>query len=352
MSIATHDLTDWTADRAVQKVAVQTRDTTIDTMRGIAILMVIGIHSLPQPISESWKIAIDSALRPCVPIFLFTSGVMSAGKHQIPLLRRLKTVLIPYAIAFAAAYLYMSLHNPHMDHRPAITLARFGLAYVFVYYYVFIYVGCTICLWLLFKLTNRANDNLERRLTVALAVAIVAGLLAGAYVDPLMARGGFSAPLIEEIRLRDVPFWFSFLALGLLAGTPGNRAALSGMKGLLVTSAVATYAVYAAARIWQVGDYADYDSMAFFSYASAAALLLFALGFRSSILAKLGSGSYFIYLWHIFVVMLLRDHASLDRLGPMADFLVTFATTVTTITLALTIIRLIAPPAVVRWAGA
>ena len=57
--------------------------------------------------------------------------------------------MIPYAFAFAAAYLYMTLHNPAMDHRITTTLARFALAYVFVYYYVFVYVGCTAVMWLI-----------------------------------------------------------------------------------------------------------------------------------------------------------------------------------------------------------
>ena len=39
------------------------RDTVFDTMRGIAILMVIGIHSLPQPLDAIWSKSIDAALR-------------------------------------------------------------------------------------------------------------------------------------------------------------------------------------------------------------------------------------------------------------------------------------------------
>ena len=125
------------------------RDQVIDTMRGIAILMVIGIHSLPQPLDTTWTVAIDAALRPCVPIFLFASGYLTALSGRAPVGKRLKAALIPYVIAFAAAYVYMSLHNPAMDHRVTTTLARFGLAYVFVYYYVFVYVGCTAMMWLI-----------------------------------------------------------------------------------------------------------------------------------------------------------------------------------------------------------
>src|SRR5688572_21538021 len=92
--------------------ATAQRDLAIDSLRGIAILMVIGIHSLQQPLDSAWAKAIDAALRPAVPLFLFASGYLTARTYKVPIARRLKAVLVPYAIAFLAAYLYMALHNP------------------------------------------------------------------------------------------------------------------------------------------------------------------------------------------------------------------------------------------------
>jgi surface polysaccharide O-acyltransferase-like enzyme len=122
------------------------RDASIDTMRGVAILMVIGIHSLQQPLGAPWGIVVDAVLRPCVPIFLFASGFLTARSGRVALAKRFRTALIPYTIAFIAAYVYMASHNPAMDHRIATTAARYVLAYVFVYYYVFVYLGCTVML--------------------------------------------------------------------------------------------------------------------------------------------------------------------------------------------------------------
>src|SRR3569623_1648186 len=184
ITTATTDPTAW-ADVA-EIPAAKSRNVTIDSMRGLAILMVIGIHSLPQPVTATWAIMLDAALRPCVPIFLFASGVMSAGKTEIPLGRRLTTAIVPYTIAFTAAYAYMALHNPNMDHRIHITLARFGLAYVFVYYYVFVYIGCTLALWLLLKLA-KASAGGHGTLAIWLLAAIGLGLLTGDYLDPLLA---------------------------------------------------------------------------------------------------------------------------------------------------------------------
>ena len=76
-------------------------------MRGFAILMVIGIHSLQQPLN-SWETLADAVLRPCVPIFLFASGYLTVLSGRVPLVRRLKAVLIPYATAFAAAFKAMA----------------------------------------------------------------------------------------------------------------------------------------------------------------------------------------------------------------------------------------------------
>jgi surface polysaccharide O-acyltransferase-like enzyme len=327
------------------------RDAVIDTMRGMAILMVIGIHSLQPPL-HLWQTLVDAALRPCVPIFLFTSGYLTARSGRVPLGKRLRAALIPYAIAFVAAYVYMALHNPAMDHRIATTLARFVLAYVFVYYYVFVYVGCSFALWLVFSAADRRPSQSEPRLVVLLLFSIILGLIAGSYLDPLLARLGYPDSLIEEVRMRDIPFWFCFAALGALIGLYGTRVGLRETRTLIVPATLFAYIIYAAVRQFGLGDAADYDSVVFFGYAALLCVLLLGLDIQLPFLAALGSGSYFIYLWHIFIVMLLRDHAGLDSLGPAAAFAITYLLTASGSILALLAVREIAPPRLIRWLGA
>lgn len=326
------------------------RDVGIDTMRGLAILMVIGIHSLQQPLN-AWETAIDAMLRPCVPIFLFVSGYLTALSGKVPLRKRLKATVIPYAIAFAAAYLYMALHNPAMDHRPTTLLARFLLAYVFVYYYVFVYIGCTIGLWLIFAIA-RSSDAFEPWLVVLLLLAILFGLIAGSYLDPLLARHGLSESQIEEMRMRDIPFWFCFTALGALAGLFCIRTALPGLRGPLLGATLVAYTIYAGVRLFQVGDAADYDSIAFFGYAALLCALLMAVDVQWPVIASLGSGSYFIYLWHIFFVMLLRDHTRLHELGPLPASAITYVVTTAGSVVAVIAVREITPARLHRWLGA
>jgi surface polysaccharide O-acyltransferase-like enzyme len=350
MTIATHPSTTWTAEQGALAPAAG-RNAAIDTMRGMAILMVIGIHSLPSPLGP-WEIWLDAALRPCVPLFLFASGYLTALSGRIPLTKRLRAALIPYAIAFAAAYLYMALHNPAMDHRATVTIARFTLGYVFVYYYVFVYVGTTLGLWLLFRASGTGSPQAERRLVALLLFSIAFGLVAGSYLDPLLSRLGFSNAVVEEVRMRDIPFWFGFVAVGMLAGRFEIGPDLRKIRWPIAAAALAAYATYATVRLFGVGDAADYDSTAFFAYAAMLCILLFALDIHLPLLAAVGSGSYFVYLWHIFIVMILRDHASLRGYGAGADFGVTFALTAVTSIVTLLAVRRFAPPRFVRWLGA
>lgn len=346
-----------TALRSADRVAVHdirvpsdSRDEVIDTMRGIAILMVIGIHSLQQPLDAPWTVVIDAALRPCVPVFLFASGYLTALSGRVPLAKRLRATLVPYAIAFAAAYIYMTLHNPAMDHRLIAALARFGLAYVFAYYYVFVYVGCTAILWLIFAVTGTDTPEAKRQRALFLIFAIGAGLIFGSYLDPTLSRLGFSDSLIDEVRMRDIPFWFSFMATGALTAMSAGRIERS-MRVLVLGALLSAYVIYTAVRVFVIGDAAAYDFIAFFAYATLLCLWLFAMRPRSPTLAIIGSGSYFIYLWHIFLVMALRDHASLRQFGPVVNSAITYGLTVSSSVLVLLAIRQVASRPALRWLG-
>ena len=335
----------------VAQVPAISRDGVIDAMRGIAILMVIGIHSLPQPLDAVWAKSLDAALRPCVPVFLFASGYLTALSGRVPLAKRLTAALIPYAIAFAAAYAYMALHNPAMDHRITTTLARFGLGYAFVYYYVFVYVCCTLGLWLVFAVGETGQPDSRKRIAALLILSIGCGLLAGAYLDPAMLRLGASDALLDEVRMRDIPFWFSFVALGALTAMFADLSD-QGMRRSLAGAMLAAYMIYAAVRILNLGDAATYDSIAFFLYAALFCAALFAIQPRSPLLGWLGSGSYFIYLWHIFIVMALRDHTALRQLGDVTSFVVCSGVTALVTTAALLALRQFASPRLCRWLGA
>ena len=152
--------------------------------------------------------------------------------------------------------------------------------------------------------------------------------------------------------MRDIPFWFCFMALGTLLGIHGTRSSLRDSRALISGATLFACLFYAMVRLFGLGDAADYDSVAFFGYAALLCILLFALDVRSPYLAELGSGSYFIYLWHIFIVMILRDHVALHRFGPGISFAITYAVTALGSLVLLLAIRAAAPPRMIRWLGA
>ncbi len=327
------------------------RDGVIDTVRGIAILMVIGIHSLPKLEDSALVTAIDAVLRPCVPIFLFASGYLSARSGSVPVGKRIMRALGPYTIAFVAAYLFMAAENPLMDHRLAVVVARYGLAYVFVYYYVFVYVGCTVLLWSVFEVAGLDNQNRRRRLIAFLSLSIFLGLAVGAYLDPLLQRFSVPAPLISEARMRDLPFWFGFMAVGAIIGRLGLEPLLRDMRVALLATALVAYAAYALVRIFGIGDAANYDSIAFFLYAALFCLVALAFAPQAPVLAFLGAASYAIYLWHIFAIMMLRG--LLAPLGqPVTAFAIEYAAALASSVVLVVTVRSMRMPRLTQWLGA
>lgn len=326
------------------------RDGVIDTMRGVAILMVIGIHSLPKADGSALVIAIDAALRPCVPIFLFVSGYLTAQSGHVPLTKRLRRTLEPYTVAFIAAYAFMAVENPAMDHRPAVAVARYVFAYVFVYYYVFIYVACTIVLWAVMALTGQGEGG-TRRLVLLLILAVLVGLTCGAYLDPLLQRFDVADTVIEEVRMRDVPFWFAFMAVGTLAGLFHAGDLLRALRYPLAGAAVVAYAAYAAVRAAGIGDAADYDSLVFFLYAMLLCVALIGFAPDNAALAMLGSASYFIYLWHIFVIMMLRHLPALQP-HPLLSTVVEYMAALSVSAALVLLLRRLTPPRIAHGLGA
>ena len=152
--------------------------------------------------------------------------------------------------------------------------------------------------------------------------------------------------------MRDIPFWFSFMAIGTLIGISETGSSLHNMRVPMSSATLLAFMIYAAVRLFSLGDAADYDSIAFFGYAALLCCWLFTVQLRSPWLAAIGSGSYFIYLWHIFIVMMLRDHTALRQLDGIAGFAVCCGLTVLLSTAALLAVRQLASPRLCRWLGA
>jgi peptidoglycan/LPS O-acetylase OafA/YrhL len=112
------------------------------------------------------------------------------------------------------------------------------------------------------------------------------------------------------------------------------------------------FAIYAVVRISALGDAAPYDSVALFAYAAPLCLLALAARPASAPLAFIGSGSYFIYLWHIFPIMLLRGSDTWRQADPaLASFAAYAAAAIGSIA-ALIAVRAVLPQRAAQWLGA
>ena len=78
-------------------------------------------------------------------------------------------------------------------------------------------------------------------------------------------------------------------------------------------------------------------------------MLSFAFDWQA--LAMLGAGSYFIYLWHVFPIMLLREWPGLQQQAA-ASFAVKFAVAFATSALFIVAIRRARAPRLAQWLGA
>jgi peptidoglycan/LPS O-acetylase OafA/YrhL len=221
-----------------------------------------------------------------------------------------------------------------------------------VYYYVFVYIGCTLLLWLVLWFATLIPKHSEQRLQVVLLIAIAFGLITGSYLDPALARFGLSDGVIEEFRMRDIPFWFAFAALGMLVARASIRTVLLDMLPTLAVATILAYVIYTAVRMAVIGDAAAYDSTAFFGYAAALSVLLLASRIDVPLLATLGAGSYFIYLWHIFVIMALRDLGGFRPLGGIVATFLMYVIALVITGAALLALRQWASPRVLRYLGA
>ena len=89
------------------------RYAEIDAIKGLAILVVILIHSMrPQwaPDASSAEIWLGQLTRFAVPGFLATSGFLYATRKKVAwetTLRRLRRILVPYLIASIAAQVFL-----------------------------------------------------------------------------------------------------------------------------------------------------------------------------------------------------------------------------------------------------
>jgi len=193
------------ASRSRSARAVQ-RYPELDVMKAVAIVGVIGIHSLHDfwvPGLSSAEQFSERALRFAVPTFLAVSGFLYYRSTPIDLstiFRRLRRILPPYLCVSVVAYVYSLWHPGHSSRDSLLAGLLLGGAFG-PYYYVFLLVEFVIATWVLSRLPRRA-------VSVVFLLAVGTMALAEFYWWP---------PLGMFWSMRSPTLWGAWFLLGWVA---------------------------------------------------------------------------------------------------------------------------------------
>lgn len=202
------------------------RDTYFDLLRGLAIIMVIFIHTTPLP-STAFQFACRQMIHFAVPLFLTISGfflankdVSTRGKYRLFLWHQIPKIYVPCQIVLI---LYVII-----DHSWSIgTIAHYIICDHWCYYYI----GMSCILYTLLPLFQRTNKTgLIFMLTATIVMAWII-----VYAMPQMKVKSY-------INMSFIPFTHGgFFALGIYYRKYGCKTSLLFSCILYILSIVGGY---------------------------------------------------------------------------------------------------------------
>ena len=284
-----------------------------DSMRAIAIIMVLVIHSgIRYDVSPAFEIplhALSALSRCCIALFLFLSGFLLAKKEwtAIALFQRCKKILIPYALFSVVAFIYgdfNSIVSPNFVSSLKL-LFRFLIGHSFgIYYFVFV----ILVTYLLHYLVVKFQISYRLVLIFFGIILILHHVIYEPVVMPYVLK---SHPKFYDLRifydLRFV-FWPFFFYLGVLKRSQPNFLA-NGYRWfsqpIIVTGAGLIFVVMSSHKILNAPNY-DSIPCTFWSLIAIATLERYYV--QNRLVEFLSAISYFLYLSHILIVYSLRDY--------------------------------------------
>lgn len=185
-----------------------------DALRGLAIIMVVGIHTVPE---RAWAfdtfeniltIVIRLSLNCAVPLFLAISGyfvgskkIGSRSEYFDFLKRQIPTVYIP-CLVFSVPWLVMSVRAGHSS--VVTDAAKFFLCGFSVYYFVALIIQYYVLSPVLIGL-NKLRGGVFLTAVIS-AVSIMA-------VTCMMSFRGYNLPLL--VYAGGFPLWIVFFFMGI-----------------------------------------------------------------------------------------------------------------------------------------
>lgn len=183
---------------------------SIQVFRGIAIIAVVVIHTIP---GGEWQVFCRPFVNYAVAIFIFLSGYLTHEENQwAPLLKkRILRVLIPYCLWSIIYCLPLIIEGRVLSFFLRLITAQT----CFPFYYIFVYVQFVILTPLLFKLLKSKYREIGWFVTPIYIIFSV-------YIPRLTHPFN---PLVSVINIDICLGWFCFYYLGLILG---NNNSLKG----------------------------------------------------------------------------------------------------------------------------
>ena len=280
------------------------RDSYFDFLRGIAIIFVVGIHSLNgygfDNFSENFNVIVRQAIGCAVPMFLAISGFFISKKDLSTktayfsfLKRQVPKVYVPvliYSLPFLAIAIYQGGNI-------AVQL----LMYLCCGYSIYYFIALIIQYYALTPLLSTVN----RRGVIVCAIISLISVALVVYVTKIL---GIGLPLI--VYAGPFPVWIVFYALGCYIGKNGLTRNLSLWIALSITGVILS--VLESKYLLQYAPSYGIKPSAFF-YSLCIIMVMFNerihKGFKmnkfTNAMVWLGKVSFAVYLTHYFFILLL-----------------------------------------------
>ncbi len=330
---------------------MQQRLHYFDFLRGIAILMVVAIHTYPNDgFGTPWTVAQAvgrQLISASVPIFLAISGFFLARKdldtwpERMAFWRKQVPKIYLPCIIWSVPLFLLQIRN--LQDNPAIGIIL-RLAYLLacgysIYYFIALIIQCYVLLpW---------QSHVTRGRVICFALL---SFLSVATVNFIINIEGYPLPLL--IYAAPFPVYGFFFVLGVwLSRQPRNYRLLP-----LISGTVAALVLSVAEAWWQYGFHGGGLGlkMSTHLYSTFLILLLFSRrlqnaytgqSFIARIVRKIGEVSFGVYLIHCYFI------AVLIKLWPSGNWFLTWLiVTGATVTVILAV-RRIAPNFAERWLG-
>lgn len=183
------------------------RDPFGDSIRGLAIIGVVAIHSLDSVLPSALYQAVSACLRWCVPAFIFLTAFYTAapnwtttGEFVALCLTRIQRLAWPF-ILYSALYLLLNKQPFEIPLNKLFTTHLSGYGWPGQYYFIILFQLTPIVYWL----ARRGVTAHE------LGAIWVLGLVVYAWAP----MGYREFPFLSQLADRPFPYWLPYVALGV-----------------------------------------------------------------------------------------------------------------------------------------